>query len=445
MRMTAVSAVVGSLGLTGVVLLATAPMTAPRANAAQVSMADPTQVEPVDPSMTDDPGAEPDGPDPTVTVTITESPDPTVTRTKTITPKPTATKAPKPTATKTAPVQPPASVAPPTSAPAIPSNPPILPTTPLPSESPAPDPLVSLALASPTPTPSPSESTEAASSSFDDPTPESVPIEIRNASPEYDQLTLSRKLAIPGVLLAVLVMLGVLIFEGRIRRVAHAAAIRKAGPRSPGRHRGDDVPPGGLPMPGYPIYHGGTAYAPIISFVPVQGYPNVPAPGSSLPPGYGQDPQAYGAAPYDQQGYGASYDQQGYGAQSPQGYGSPHEQGAAGYGYEQGLAGQIALPAEPWTRAEAQEHSGGPSDGGLSDATETFPAVGPRPMPGEPLAGTPVARDPMPGAPSLGEPASGTPVDGAWPGATLQGPLPPAAEDGKPRRGVLGRFRRDPS
>jgi hypothetical protein len=358
-RMTAVSAVVASLGLTGIVLLVTAPMTAPRANAAQVFMADPTQIEPTDPTVTDDPGTEPE---PTVTVTITDSPDPTVTRTRTVTAKPTAkpkaTKTPKPTpvATKTTPVAPPPTA--PASTPPIPSSMPLVPTTP-PAETVAPEPTLSLALATPTPTPS---DTATASPSFEEPTPDSVPIEIRNASPEYDQLTLSRKLAIPGVLLAVLVMLGVLIFEGRIRRMAHAAAIRKAGPRPQGRHRGDD-PPGAypMPMPGYPIYHGGTAYAPIISFVPVHGYPNAPA------------------QSHDPQGYDVSYEQQ----------------GMAGQAYP------AAGPSEPWPR-EGAAHA--------SDATVTFP---------------------VPGRPSRGPEQ-----------ATLQGALPPA---GKPRRGILGRFRRDAS
>ncbi|MCW2878557.1 MAG: hypothetical protein JWQ95_2657 [Sphaerisporangium sp.] len=365
-RMTAVSAVVGSLGLTGAVLLVTAPMTAPRANAAQVTVVNPTQIEPTDPTITDSPSA---APEPTVTVTITESPDPTVTRTTTVTPKPSkkpkSTKTPDPAATKTSPVVPPASLPTPTSMPAIPSNPPIVPTTTqAPVDSVAPEPQVSLALVTPTPT-----ETSGPSPSFADPTPDSVPIEIRNASPEYDQLTLSRKLAIPGVLLAVLVMLGVLIFEGRIRRMAHAAAIRKAGPRSAGRHRGDDLPGGGLPMPGYPVYHGGTAYAPIISFVPVQGYPNVPGPGSPFP----HDPQGYGAV------------------------------------YEQGVA-LPAGPSEPWPRQDEHEHPGY-----ASDATLTFPLAGQQPPPADPMAG---------------------------PAQTGQPPTPTAD---KPRRGLLGRFRRDPS
>ncbi|MEU8265719.1 hypothetical protein AB0B89_01025 [Sphaerisporangium sp. NPDC049002] len=390
-RMTAVSAVAASIGLTGAVLLVTAPMTAPRANAAQVALVDPTWVEPGNPDITDSPADQSPEPEPTVTVTITESPDPTVTRTKTVDPKPTAkaTKTPKPTATQTSPIEPPTPTLepPPVSPPAIPTSEPLVPTTQPPAESVAPEPQVSLALVSPTSTPS---ETSEPSPSFDEPTPDSVAIEIRNASPEYNQMELSKKLAIPGVLLAVLVMLGVLIFEGRIRRTAHAAAVRRAGPRSPGRHR-DDVP-GAYPMPGYPIYHGGTAYAPIISFVPVQGYPGGPG------------------VPYDPQGYGIAY--------------------------EQGLSGPLPLavgPSEPWPRREDHPHPGqGP------ESTPTFPAAGPQPLPGEPPAGV---NPPPPGG--VNPPASGG-VNPPPPGgqqATLQAPLP----DGKPSRGLLGRFRRGSS
>lgn len=366
-RVTAVSAVVASMGLTGVVLLATAPLTASRADAAQVAMADPTQIEPRDPTITDDPGTDQSPqPEPTVTVTITTSPDPTVTHTKTVNPKPPAkaSKTPKPTATKTSPIEPPPTSVepPPTSAPVIPSSEPLVPTSQPPADV-APEPQVSLALVTPTPTPS---ETSEPSPSFEEPTPDSVPIEIRNASPEYNQMELSRRLAVPGVLLAVLVMLGVLIFEGRIRRTAHAAAVRRAGPRSPGQHR-DDVP-GPYPMPGYPIYHGGTAYAPIISFVPVQGFPGGP-----------QDPQGYGVA------------------------------------YEQGLSGPLPLaagPSEPWPRREDVEY--------LGDSPATFQASSGQPLPGEPLPGEPPAGVNPP--PAGGEQATlQAPLPGGKPGRGLLG------------------------
>ncbi|RCG31374.1 hypothetical protein DQ384_11750 [Sphaerisporangium album] len=377
--MTTVSAVVASLGLTGAVLLAAAPLTSNRANAAQLALAEPTQVvEPTDPTITDLPDPSSPEPEPTVTVTITESPDPTVTKTRTVTPKPTKspTKPPKatPSASKTSPIAPPPTTETLPSAPTIPTNPPLLETTPPPVETPAPDPQVSLSLVSPPPpTASPTDTTNLA---FEDPTPDSVPIEIRNASPEYDQLTLSRKLAIPGVLLAVLVMLGVLIFEGRIRRMAHAAAIRRAGPRAPGRHRGGDF--FGYPVPPYPIYHGGTTYAPVVSFVPVHGYPSSPLPGYEDPYGvYGQgDPMAPGQT-------------------APQ-----------------------AGPSVAWP--PVQDVPAAPQPG-AGDATVTMPAPGGQ----------------MP--PTASAPRSGVVLPGQFPGEekrTLQGPLP----DGKQGRGLLGRF-----
>ncbi|MFC6087223.1 hypothetical protein ACFP1K_39075 [Sphaerisporangium aureirubrum] len=397
------SAVVASLGLTGLVLLATAPMTSPKANAANAAMADPTQVEPTDPTITDSESPDAEETEPTVTVTITEEPDPVVTKTRTVTPRPTrtvkVTKSPKPRASSTSPVAPPPTVsqAPPSGLPVLPTNPPI--DTPPPSAEPTvPDPQLSLSLATPTP---PTDTAAAApSASFEDPTPDSVPIEIRNASPEYDQLTLSRRLAIPGVLLAVLVMLGVLVFEGRIRRMAHAAAVRRAGPRPPGRHRGGDD---GLPMPGYPIYHGGTAYAPIISFVPVQNYPG----------GYPQDPQQFGdpqvigdPQAYGAQPYGPGYDPADAHFEQP-----PSTPYSSGVVLPAGMSG----PSEPWPRPAAP------------DATMTFPGSPPADM-GRAGEGVTLQGSPLPGG------AQG-------PTGTVQGPLPGGPESGK-RRGLGKLFRR---
>ncbi|MBT2230889.1 hypothetical protein [Nonomuraea sp. NEAU-A123] len=150
--------------------------------------------------------------------------------------------------------------------------------------------------------------------SAESPTDESIPLELRNAAPEYDQQTVARQLSIPALILVLLALFAVLIFEGRLRRMAHAAAVRKAGPQSgPGQPGFPGVPggpgaPGGPGPTGYPAgpgyataafpapgYPGGTAYAPIISFVPVQTYP-----GGQVQ--YGavyQDPNMYG-----QPGYG---------------------------------------------------------------------------------------------------------------------------------------------
>ncbi|GAA3233670.1 hypothetical protein [Nonomuraea helvata] len=241
-------------------------------------------------------------PETTVTVTETagspepEQPETTITKTVTSTPKkPTKTPTPKKT----------------TSAPAPATTPPTLPTQnlqPLPTQSaevpettPAPRtsdeasvdmpqvaPIETATTATATPTPT---DTQPASSS------EEVPLELRNAAPEFDQKSLAQKLSIPALVLVLLALFAVLIFEGRLRRMAHAAAVRKAGPQPV---RPDMPPAGGYPAgPGYyttagfpaPGYPGGTAYAPIISFVPVQTYPAGPVPPVYEEPQY--PPQGY--------------------------------------------------------------------------------------------------------------------------------------------------------
>ncbi|SDI80374.1 hypothetical protein [Nonomuraea jiangxiensis] len=225
-------------------------------------------------------------PETTVTITTTTTLDtppaeqpqdtPETTITKTVTASPTKrTTSPKPTRTKTS-TPPPVSTSVPT------QNLQPLPTqsieVPPTTTSSSPEPSVQLpaiATTEPTvPSVTPSE-TEAAST-------EEV-LELRQAAPEFDQRTLTQQLSIPALVLVLLALFAVLIFEGRLRRMAHAAAVRKAGPQA-GR---PDTPPvgGGYPAgPGYatagfpaPGYPGGTAYAPIISFVPVQTYPSGPA------------------------------------------------------------------------------------------------------------------------------------------------------------------------
>ncbi|GAA3473981.1 hypothetical protein GCM10018965_085340 [Nonomuraea roseola] len=126
---------------------------------------------------------------------------------------------------------------------------------------------------------------------------------VRNAAPEYNQVDLSRKLGIPALVLVLLALFAVLIFEGRLRRLAHAAAVRRAGPQAPGRHRGDGAPePYGYPAG--PGFAGAVpAYAPIISFVPVQTYPGGPA---QYAPVY-QQPFPHDPAMYGQQGQTAEY------------------------------------------------------------------------------------------------------------------------------------------
>ncbi|MEV0615064.1 hypothetical protein AB0I81_17185 [Nonomuraea sp. NPDC050404] len=230
----------------------------------------------------------------------TEAPATTITKTITASPTKT-TKAPKPTKTSSPPQTTPQ-------------------TTPTQNPQPLPTQNVEVPSATPTTTPTPEESVELpAIAPSDTPTAAPTPtqteaasteeevLELRRAAPEFDQSDLTQKLSIPALVLVLLALFAVLIFEGRLRRMAHAAAVRKAGPpmgpqmTSPMGGRPDMPPPGGYPAgPGYaaagfpaPAYPGGTAYAPIISFVPVQTYP-------SGPPQYGyQDPNH----PYPPQGY----------------------------------------------------------------------------------------------------------------------------------------------
>ncbi|WP_219511473.1 hypothetical protein [Nonomuraea ceibae] len=285
-RATAVSAMVLALGLT---CAGVAPFVGQSASATAL-----TPVEPCDAGEVCEEGP----PETTVTVittlptpTPTEQPETTVTKTVTATPTPKKTTA-KPTPTKT------------TQAPD---------PTPQTSSAPQPQPLPTQSVEVPAATPSETESeVEMPQVATSDPLPsetlpqssesEPIPLEVRNAAPEFDQRTLTQQLSIPALVMVLLVLFAVLIFEGRLRRMAHAAAVRKAGPQLPpvppemaGYPAGPGYATAAFPAPGYP---GGTAYAPIISFVPVQTYP-----GGQVQ--YGavyQDPAMYGqAAPEHQQ------------------------------------------------------------------------------------------------------------------------------------------------
>ncbi|MER7364514.1 hypothetical protein [Nonomuraea wenchangensis] len=302
-RATAVSAIVLALGLAGV---GATPFIVQSASAS-------VALDPVEPCDAGDTTCQND-PQTTVTVTTTlGTPEPTdvpeTTITKTVTASPTKkTTAPtkKPTtapATTQAPELPTQAVAPPTTTQA--EEPPVMPTATTATEE---SPVAIPSVAQDTPTTAPSE-TQVASS-------EEVPLELRAAAPEFDEKTLTQKLSIPALVLVLLALFAVLIFEGRLRRMAHAAAVRKAGP--PAGAAGYPAPPGGPGYPpppggpGYPAgpgyatagftapgYPGGTAYAPIISFVPVQTYSSGPVqyapvyqdPGHPYPPqGYEQEP-----------------------------------------------------------------------------------------------------------------------------------------------------------
>ncbi|MEW9529157.1 hypothetical protein [Microbispora sp. NPDC049125] len=284
--------------------------------------------------------------DPVVTVTVTQTPgptsDPVVTKTVTVTPTPTV----KPTKTKPAPATTTASQPTQRSTlepdlPASTAQPSFPATTAAPATS---DPAVVLPGA--TPLPSTPSTTPTTSPSFEEPAPESVPIEIRNATPQYDKVTLSQKLAIPGAVLVLVVLLAWLVFEGRLRRMAHAAAVRRAGPQS--ARGGRDEPAAGYPA--------GQGYAPMVGFVPVQyamGYPQQPY-GYPAPYGY---PQAYGAQGYPMdpsQGVPPGYVPQGYaqpGYTQP-GYAQPGFEGAGQQGEaQQGAVQQSA--AQPDARQPA--------------------------------------------------------------------------------------------
>ncbi|MFG3439052.1 hypothetical protein ACGF0J_17550 [Nonomuraea sp. NPDC047897] len=322
-RATAVSAMVLALGLTAI---GSAPFVGQSASATVVAL------DPEVPPCEADEACEPT--EVTVTVTTTppeptEDPETTVTRTVTQSAKPTRTASPTPTKTKTK-----TAGAAPTTPPAVPSQD----LDPIPSQSvevplatpPAaettPEDTVSLPAVAGTETPltQPSSSPLAEETSSGEP----VQLEVRNASPEFDQQSLTRQLSIPALILVLLTLFAVLIFEGRLRRVAHAAAVRRAGPQPggpdlggpglggsglggpgltasghpagpggayPGHPAGPGGAypgmPGGAGYPGHPTGHGypagpgytvgyptagypgGPAYAPIISFVPVQTYP----------------------------------------------------------------------------------------------------------------------------------------------------------------------------
>ncbi|MGW2159727.1 hypothetical protein [Nonomuraea sp. NPDC001699] len=294
-RATAVSAIVLALGLTGV---GVAPFVGQSASASVSRAAFDPAVEPCDAGETCDPQT-------TVTVTTTlgtptpeEAPETTITHTVTAGPTKT-TKAPKPPKTTTAPTPPPVQET--TQQPLAP-----LPTAqttagPLPTEQ-STEPTVEMPSVAPTDSPTAAVQPPPSDTA---PATDSGQLELRAAAPEFDQKSLTQKLSIPALVLVLLALFAVLIFEGRLRRMAHAAAVRKAGPPAGSPMGRPDAPPPGYPAgPGYatasfpaPGYPGGTAYAPIISFVPIQTYP-------TGQPGYGpayHDPAAY-HDPYGHQG-----------------------------------------------------------------------------------------------------------------------------------------------
>ncbi|WP_066371494.1 hypothetical protein [Herbidospora mongoliensis] len=257
-----IAAVVGSLGVAVMV-------------AAGASAANP--VDPCDTGQACD----------TVTTTITTTPSPTpseavVTVTQTVTPTPTA----KPTKQPTQEEQPTQEQPAPTQDAVVPTNdvaPPPAQVDPPADQTvdpPADDPGVTLAPAEPTTATQPT-------TGMSQPVPETAQVEIRNATPYFDEVTLSRKLAVPAAVLVLLALLAWLIFEGRLRRLAHAAAVRKAGPQMPPNMAM-------MPYPGYPMQPYGQQYG-----QPYPGpYPGQPYPGQPYPPQPPQQVVNYVPVPY---------------------------------------------------------------------------------------------------------------------------------------------------
>jgi len=274
-----------ALGLTGLGVL---PFVGTGATAAATA-ADPPLVEPCD-------VGEACPPQTTVTITTTlptptptpEPPETTITRTVTASPT-RKTQSPKPSRTTEAPASTPttrATAAPPPEQ-LLPTQSAQVPDVTATTEDPAAEESVQMPTVAGTDTPVSTPPATDAAASFESESPQ---WEMRNAAPEYDQRSLTQRLSIPALIMVLLALFAVLIFEGRLRRMAHAAAVRKAGPQVvPPVPPTQPVPPGAYPYPpeGYPAgpgyataavaapgYPGGTAYAPIISFVPVQTFPS---------------------------------------------------------------------------------------------------------------------------------------------------------------------------
>ncbi|GGQ21051.1 hypothetical protein [Streptosporangium pseudovulgare] len=446
-----------SLGLSGAVLLAAAPLTAPIADPATVLVADtPGEV----PGCGTDPAAPCDEePTPVVTVTVTappeeESPAPpkpaprTVHTTVIVPPK--TTKTPKPTKTVRETVTVPApqqTSAPPVEPPpTTPANEPVTPPT-----TSDPDPSFPSTETQPQPTAIPTATPQPSDTPFEETAPAPVRHEIRNAGSEFDSATLSGQLAIPALILVLLVLFAVLIFEGRLRRLAHAAAVRRAGPRSPA-YRGPADPmaypagpaaypvgpaaypagPGYAAAPGFPpgTYQGGTAYAPIVSLVPMHMYPQ------GYPEGYA--PEAYGRPyehPYGGQPYETAYLPPGH-EHASAGYPPGHEHAPAGYplpGHEHASAGYPPY-AEPYGPAGHDEMYGAVHDEAMApDVPGTFHPLDEDAFPG------PAARPAGPGDLPPGEGDDGLPRGAAGhPGPSGEAGAGRGGSPSSPERGEPG-------
>ncbi|WP_347605925.1 hypothetical protein [Acrocarpospora sp. B8E8] len=181
----------------------------------------------------------------------------------------------------------------------IPNTDPIIPT----ESAEVSEPSISLPTAGETPPANPTPGP-----ALTEPDPETVAIEIRNSIPEFDQTGLSRKLAAPAALLVLLALVGWLVFEGRLRRLAHAAAIRRG------------MPMPGMPgmMPGMPGMMPGMMM-PGMQPMPGMQMPGQPMPGQAMPgqmmpyPGYPVQPYQPPVVSYVPVPYPMPYPQQPYG------------------------------------------------------------------------------------------------------------------------------------
>ncbi len=440
----AVSAVVMSVGLSGAVLLALAPLTGSSAAGATV------RVMGVNPSQVEGCDVDPAGPceeaTPIVTVTVTEDPQggseetavPQKTVTTTIT-VPASTKPPKPPKTSSPPPPPPQETAVVQPPPVQNTAPPVTP----PAETSSPensDPQFPPTNPEPTPLPT-AEPTPSDTAALDESASGTSVYEIRNAGSEFDGATLSRQLGIPALILVLLVLFAVLIFEGRLRRLAHAAAIRRAGPRGMGRDPMEPMAYPGGPGYGPGPYQGGTAYAPIISFVPMQMYAPVYPEGYTperyphgydqttayLPaPGYEQQPAAGHSDPHDPHD---PYDPQtghvqpGRPGQAP--HGPAAFQGTSRFDSGEGRLPQGApeFPGAPFPQEPARGDLG--ADGPRDDLRPF--GTGPVPAPQDASGQGPSADRPLPG----GSQGGFTP-SGGEPQGDRSGPERPAGEMAKP-------------
>ncbi|WP_436761622.1 hypothetical protein [Streptosporangium sp. V21-05] len=414
-----------SLGLSGVVLLALAPFTGSSAAGATVRVmsVDPSRIEGCDV----DPAGPCEEPTPIVTVTVTEDPQgggseetavPQKTVTTTITvpaspkpkpPKTTSAPPPPPQETEVAPPPPVQNTMPPVTPPAdtagTPENnvPQFPPTSPDPNQLPA---------ATPTP---------ADTATLDESASGSSVYEIRNAGSEFDGATLSRQLGIPALILVLLVLFAVLIFEGRLRRLAHAAAVRRAGPRGMGRDPMDPMAYPGGPGYGPGPYQGGTAYAPIISFVPMQMYAPVYPEGytpDQYPQGYDQTTAYLPAPGYEQQpvaGHGDPYDPR-------TGYVQPGRPGQAG----QAPYGPTVQDGSPAAFQSTQGFGPDSGEGRLPQGAPEFPGA---PFPQEPARGDVGGDGLRDDFRSFGPTAPG-PDDASGQGSSPDRPLQSGPQDG---------------